>query len=128
MILRRSQARAHRIDAQVGCAERAPAGYEIGPAGLGYLPNTQPRLDAKRIGRAASRRGSAAQALEHRARLLVGRPLWHPAIAQPASTLDRRVDSGPEPDRDGSLDRQRIDAGLLNCVPAPFERHHWLGP
>src|SRR5262249_15174407 len=57
--------------------------------------------------------------------------LWEPAIRQTSNTFDHRFDprSPPtEPQRNRALNRQRVEASVVNMMPASMEIDHILRP
>jgi hypothetical protein len=86
------------------------------------------RFNAK-ILRCASRLVQiGVQALNHAAAFLVRRPQCDPSIAEARGTPQRWLGFAAKPDGNRALHRQRIDAGLVDSVPLPLERHHRLRP
>src|SRR5207253_1656237 len=58
-----------------------------------------------------------------------GRGLRDPAVGQPSDPLEAPlVSAGPDPDRDGALDRKRCHARAGDAVVATLEGHDRVGP
>src|SRR5690606_24198084 len=63
----------------------------------------------------------------HLVQLLARLDLREPAVAETAGTLQRRWRSATDPDRNWTLDGQRVDPGLGNLMIAALEVHYRLG-
>src|SRR5207237_10250791 len=65
----------------------------------------------------------APEPFETRAARLIRREMREPSVRQPSDALDRDLFVGAHPQRDGALDRQRIDAGAIDPMPGAGGRH-----
>src|SRR4051794_16265351 len=128
VLLWRREARAHAIDADVGGPEVAPARDVVGGSRLADLPQGQGRLDADRGWVAPGVAGVIMESVQHRARLVVRRAQGEPAVADPPDALEGRLGHAADPDRDRALDRQRVDPGVVDRVPAPLEGDRRVRP
>src|SRR5215467_859816 len=83
----------------------------------GWITSSSPRI--------------ATHALKCGPPLVIRRKLREPAIRQTSNAFDHRFDPRSpttQPQRNRTLDRQRVEAGVANMVPAPVEIDHFLRP
>src|SRR5262245_16470564 len=59
---------------------------------------------------------------------LIGRKLWEPAIGQATHAPDHSLGSAAQPDGNGTLNGEGVEAGVGDLVPAALEIHDLLGP
>src|SRR5438067_8087521 len=94
----------------------------LGPFCLIAGTHRDPDLDADLGGVAAGLLGQPAQLAEDFERALIrGIGVRHPAIAEFGDPLQSALVMAAEPHRHFSGCRARVDAGILDRVPAPFE-------
>ena len=72
--------------------------------------------------------GPAAEALHRRRPAALERPLREEAVGEPGRPPDRGLGRSADPDRDRPLNRQRVDPGGGDAVPAALEVDDRLGP
>src|SRR5262249_19216113 len=114
--------------ADVGGAELAPGVVVAAPVVGAALAQHDAALDADRVGVTAGRAGVLMEllgVLGHRGRWSAGDD---PAIAKLRDAMQHGLGGSAEPERNWALNRQRVEAGLVDLVPAALERHDLLGP
>src|SRR5215469_2439701 len=100
----------------------------LGPLGFAARTHRRPHLDADGSGVAARLLSPLAQSGEYVERALVGGiGVGHPAIAPFGDALERPLVVAAEPDRDLARSRARVDAGILDAVPAALKGHMRVG-
>src|SRR2546427_6251105 len=87
-----------------------------------------PGFDAKRAWITTRSVQIVAQTRQLARRPFVRVPEWYPPLAIACRPSQHRLNTTTEPDRDGPLDRQRIDASVLHAVEGAGERYRTLGP
>src|ERR1700691_5869307 len=101
----------------------------LAPVRLVAGAGRDPDLHADAGGIAARLFSIGAQLSEVRLRGAAGGTgVHHPSVAPFLDAPERQVMMPPEPDRDATPDRRRIDAGVIDVMPLPLELHMRLGP
>src|SRR5262245_59934707 len=59
---------------------------------------------------------------------LIGRELREPAVGQAPHALDHSLGPAAQPEGNGTLNGEGVEAGIGDLVPATLEVHHLLGP
>src|SRR5256885_14250527 len=110
MLLRRREARAHRIHGHMASAQSTPGLDAAVPFVLVQPLNTDPRINTKIFAIAASLFEIAMELLNVGLDSVIRWPTSrHPAVTEPCSALEYGLGSTPEPDGNGTLHRQRIN-------------------
>src|SRR5262245_56436 len=112
----------------MGGSEIAPFPRALRPLGRPADRVGESPLDLPRRGRPARIPRVPADALQDLLRLVTGLELWEPAVPDLGHALEHRLGHAADPDGNGALDGQRIDAGAVEAVVGAGERHHRLGP
>src|SRR5439155_10586996 len=129
MRLRRRESGAHRIHSNVGRSEGAPPLDALVPFVLLEPLNTHPGIDAEVLRIPAGFFEKLMELLDVRLSSVVRRPSRrHPTITEPSGPLERGLCGSSEPDRDGALNGQGIDPGIVDHVMGGAVRHQRLGP
>src|SRR5437870_5078165 len=109
-------------------AEGVPALCRLPPLLWSADAAADPGFDAKRAWITTRSVQIVAQTRQLARRPFVRVPEWYPPLAISCRPSQHRLNTTTEPDRDGPLDRQRIDASVLNAIECALKRHCTLGP
>src|SRR5262249_19178560 len=122
---------AHGIHRQMRRSESTPVLCLLRPGircAIGYA-NTPFDADSSWITSGSPR--VAPHALQRGPPHVIRLKLREPAIRQTSNAFDHSFDPRSpttKPQRNGTLDRQRVEASVANVVPAPMEIDHFLRP
>src|SRR4029079_16070621 len=104
------QTQVHRVDAEMRGACLLPGGDIALPVLLAGAEGVDPGVNADLVWIAARCVGRVAQQLQFGAVGIVDRTHREPAVADPGGALDRDLGRAADPDRDRSLDRERVQS------------------
>src|SRR5512132_33815 len=89
---------------------------------------TDPGFDAERAWITTRSAQVVTQTCQLARHPFIGVPKRYPPLTISCRPPQHCLNATTEPDRDGPLDWQRIDASVLNAVECAGERHRTLGP
>src|SRR5438132_1385653 len=125
----RREASPHRIHRDVAGAKRTPGLDAPVPFVFVQPLNADPGINTKIFAVAASLFEIAMELLNISFDPVVRWPARrHPPLTESRGALEDRLCGTPKPDRNGTLNGQRIDAGIVNVVLCGMVRDQWLGP
>ena len=112
----------------MGCSQRAPRFHALAPFVSLESGDTDPWIDAEVFAIAAGFLQKLLQLVDELFSVVWFLSRWHPAIAEPSGAPECRLSRTTEPDRDGTLNRQWIQAGIGDDVVSAAERDERLSP
>src|SRR5919201_2524332 len=127
--LRRREASPHGIHRNVTRAQGTPGLDASAPFIFGEPLNADPGINAEVFTIATSLFEIPMELLNVGFDPVVRSPTrWHPAVAEACGAFEHGLCGTPEPDRDRTLNRQRIDASIVDDVLGGLVRDERLSP
>src|SRR5687768_17386375 len=113
----------------MGGPQAAPRLDAAAPFALVEPCDADPGIDAELLSIAAGGREVTIELVDVPLHPIIRRPARrHPAVADPRGALEHGLGGAAEPDRDGTPNGQRIDAGIVDDVVRALVGDERLGP